>query len=881
MAVTPQQRRAAIQAIESRGSGGYKAVGPRNSRFGRALGAYQIMEANISPWSKEILGREVSVNEFMAKPEIQDAIFDGKFEQYVDRFGEEGAAQAWFAGPGGVGKVERTDVLGTDVGSYGAKYLQELGRAPSVILGGAGDDQLAGGAGADTITAFDLGAAMNELLAAPTDQPDPAAVYADTAGLDLGAAMDELLGAAPAAEERIAQPPSIDVNTAPIPEQTGRFELDITRSTAQPMIDVAGAAMRGATGAGPSVVGQMLPEGTPGFVGRAGDVGLAALSGIGAATTGAAGLAGDVAEAAGMSPGSSRRLARDLAAIPEAFSGSPQGVAGRTQVATRRVDVPAPVAGGAARMEPPLSATPTPSAITESADAEFGALVREAATKGERSAAAKKLAQRANIDPEALRAANELGFQVPTDVLANNQQLRRAYGLMRSVPGTEVEAEWINTVIGATERADDLMDQVNASPDLSSISAQSLRQLQQASDDLKERSAFIYENVINPQVDKSARVDMPATRELIEAGLASLGGVERDLSPLERDVLEMLRRDGGVTYEALFRKKKDTSQSLGPKGGKYTVDTTPADLKAIEGALIEDQLNAARQLGGEGLELQMRVANGLFSKHKGVEKTIIENYGREKDGSIASTLRRAVRSTATTGDTGDFVKIMKAVPEPLRAEATMTAISSLARSKRGAAGAAENLPFGFKEYTDFYRGLRQNKEAYKAVASNLTPEQTAFLQDMYLVSRKMSDARANVLTTGKSLFALEQGMFAESVLEKFANSPGIRAARGTAAASAGTALGGPMGGAIGGAVGVSKIARDRVKATSQLFRSPQFQTMMEEASTTGAISNRTQRRLSRSGAFKQFAKRSGITDPQAWLAATVAAGQAEPAQEAE
>ena len=75
----------------------------------------------------------------------------------------------------------------------GVPHLDRRIASAQKIAGGAGDDQLAGGAGADTIAAFDLGAAMNELLAAPTDQPDPAAVYADTAGLDLRAAMDELL----------------------------------------------------------------------------------------------------------------------------------------------------------------------------------------------------------------------------------------------------------------------------------------------------------------------------------------------------------------------------------------------------------------------------------------------------------------------------------------------------------------------------------------------------------------------------------------------------------------------------------------------------------------------------------------------------------------
>src|SRR6056297_2315169 len=124
-----QAYREAIASIESAGSGDYSAVGPTNERLGRALGRYQIMEANIPQWSREALGYEVSPEDFLRNPQIQDAIFDNKFGSYVQRFGPEGAAQAWFAGPGGVGKLGRKDVLGTSVADYTGKFAGALGRA--------------------------------------------------------------------------------------------------------------------------------------------------------------------------------------------------------------------------------------------------------------------------------------------------------------------------------------------------------------------------------------------------------------------------------------------------------------------------------------------------------------------------------------------------------------------------------------------------------------------------------------------------------------------------------------------------------------------------------------------------------------------------------
>jgi hypothetical protein len=123
------QYRDAIASIESRGSGDYGAVGPKHKTLGRALGRYQMMEGNIGSWSQEALGRELTVEQFLNSPKAQDIIFDHVFSGYVEEHGSpEAAAQAWFAGPGGVGKTGRKDVLGTSVGEYGREFQVELDR---------------------------------------------------------------------------------------------------------------------------------------------------------------------------------------------------------------------------------------------------------------------------------------------------------------------------------------------------------------------------------------------------------------------------------------------------------------------------------------------------------------------------------------------------------------------------------------------------------------------------------------------------------------------------------------------------------------------------------------------------------------------------------
>jgi len=127
--------RDAIASIESAGSGGYAAIGPTHPKMGRALGRYQIMEANIGPWSEAALGNRIGADEFMKNPGLQDKIFDHRFGGYVDKYGFRGASQAWFAGEAGMKNMGARDVLGTSVGGYGDKAAAALAKLGNTAEG--------------------------------------------------------------------------------------------------------------------------------------------------------------------------------------------------------------------------------------------------------------------------------------------------------------------------------------------------------------------------------------------------------------------------------------------------------------------------------------------------------------------------------------------------------------------------------------------------------------------------------------------------------------------------------------------------------------------------------------------------------------------------
>lgn len=121
----------AISSIES--GGNYRAIGPATKNGARALGKYQVMDFNVGPWSEEVIGRRVTPQEFIASPEIQDRIFQGKFGQYTQKYGPEGAAKAWFAGETGMNNPNARDVLGTTVSGYAAKFNRALGSRPTEV----------------------------------------------------------------------------------------------------------------------------------------------------------------------------------------------------------------------------------------------------------------------------------------------------------------------------------------------------------------------------------------------------------------------------------------------------------------------------------------------------------------------------------------------------------------------------------------------------------------------------------------------------------------------------------------------------------------------------------------------------------------------------
>lgn len=125
--VDVKQAQAAIGGYES--GGNYNAVGPTHATMGRALGKYQVMEANLPDWLAKSGIPAMTPAEFLKSPSAQDQVFNTIFGGYMKEHGSfNEAASMWFSGKTMAEAGGRKDVNGTTVPSYLANTNAILAR---------------------------------------------------------------------------------------------------------------------------------------------------------------------------------------------------------------------------------------------------------------------------------------------------------------------------------------------------------------------------------------------------------------------------------------------------------------------------------------------------------------------------------------------------------------------------------------------------------------------------------------------------------------------------------------------------------------------------------------------------------------------------------
>jgi hypothetical protein len=620
-----------------------------------------------------------------------------------------------------------------------------------------------------------------------------------------------------------------------------------------------------------SDIGKLAERATAGAAGAIGGVGVARSMAAGAAPgTVTRGIAQTMAEApvsqivAGATGAGSAEAVRQAGGgpIPQALAGLVGGAAG---------GIGAQTLGSLKTMRPSTSGMPTleqgfdnttnmtvrvpmqqPRAPLPMTYDDVARDTRTAATGGIGSQqAVERLARAAPINKDAAAAAEWLGIDVPPDVLMDHTQLKEAIGLTRSMPGTLASSAWSDAVERAARQADEAMALIDGSPDLSEISQVALNSMTATKAELEGQAKEIYKRIDAKITGGAAppRVDLINSRRLMNEVTSKLDNPS-SLTPLETKLMEMSSpgRAKPPTYDDMMRLKNDVGQAVEKASGPYA-DMNTGILKRLYSALAEDQLYNVQQIGGKQLRDDLRLANQTYAKQSALGKRIVSLFGDERDGSIAQKLLTTIKS-GTKGDITGFNRIVAKLPQDLRRKAVATAIAAASRE-------AKTDGFGFAKYVTLYQGIWDNSEVYKTVVQTLGPESDKFLRDLYGISKRITEARANVKTTGQANQALVQGMTAEGLVAGvLRNTVGKK-----------TVMGVPVAGQMVEAL--TKSSKSKLDAAGDLFASPEWQQLVINVSTKQNVNQKIYNAAKNSNAFKNWAREAGITNPDQWLRSTI------------
>jgi len=543
-------------------------------------------------------------------------------------------------------------------------------------------------------------------------------------------------------------------------------------------------------------------------------------------------------------------------ALAQRFLGGGGTAAGEVPVAGITPEVPA--AGMAAPVE--AAAPPVAAVAPEEAAAELGTLINKASgTNAAAKNAQIKIAEQAQINPEAKAAAERLGIDVPADVFSDNPQVRAAVGLTRSLAGSEAEAGFRTAVSNAVDQADNIMREFDAQFVEGAIAPGVVSQrvkdsLTTTRKELNDQAGEIYK-----RVDAAVPKQTPVQLDNLFTTLTDIAGEvgQEGMTAPEKKLLALFQTGeaggGDITYGRLIREKNLIGKALKRQESPYG-SMDEATLKRLYAALASDQLDNVSRVAGEEVRRELRGANLIYAKERALGDRIVNAFGTDLEGGIANKMRSAITSGAK-GEAGDFARLMKTVPDDLRKEVVATALASVTRSTRG----AEKGSFGFSEFADIYPKLRANPQVYKEIVQALGPKASDTLRDLYQVSKRITDARANVLTTGKANQALVESLNAEGIIARIMGSTAGK-----------RAVGGAMGFVPGAGLVMPEIMEamsrgnpDAIRAAGKMFSSPEFQGLLNDVATKGDAPDRAINKVSMSKPFRDFISTIGVKGDKA------------------
>jgi hypothetical protein len=530
---------------------------------------------------------------------------------------------------------------------------------------------------------------------------------------------------------------------------------------------------------------------------------------------------------------------------------------------------PLATAAAGAESAAPAAAAAEPAPVMGAAD--LAGTARKAAEGGIGSKnATQVLAEQAAPDAKVIESAKRLGIEeyLQPDHVTTNQAFRELSQAVKSIPGSEGRAAEMEGLEKVGQRANDLIEEIGGTHDVSTLNRNVKRELQATHDEIKGRADNLYDQI---RATVPAKSDAPADDVLamISARADELGGI-KNLSSMEKMIAAKLspravkqtetvpgnplmpgaqtattrtvQAEKQPTYALLDDVRRDLTAARIQRAGPFK-DSDARLITMLEGALRKDQQAAAEQFGmGETWNLAQKTS----AAYKGIQDDLSALFGKNLDESFVGDLAGAVRALPA-GDPSKFVRLVTSIPESMRQEVVASGLST-AFGKSAANGKGS-----FAKYSTWYEGLLKNKQSYTAIMSNLPPGARKQLSDLYRVSRSINASTRERITTGRINAIKDELKPADNLAARLY---GV-AKQSALGATVGSAIGVVAGPGVGAAV-ASALAKgakpEAIKAVDRLITSPEFVELAKKASAGAAPEQkRATLRLVHSAAWKRFA----------------------------
>jgi len=497
-------------------------------------------------------------------------------------------------------------------------------------------------------------------------------------------------------------------------------------------------------------------------------------------------------------------------------------------------------------------AAPAAPAVQPMAPAELAGVARQAG--GGSDSATKVLAEQASPDPAIVKSAQRLGIEndLQPDHVTTNESYRQVSAALKSInPGSALSLAERDGLGRVAERANNLVDEIGGTRDLSSLDSSIKARMTNTVADLDKQAETLYGRM-RDEIPPKTQAPADNVLGFIAKRADELGGADM-LSPMEKRIVarlspkdvpakvttpgnplmpgEMTASTKTVytqehpTYARLDDVRKDVGSALKMQGPFKDANTGLA--KKLYSLLSDDQEKVA---GTAGMGDVFDAAKKTVQLRKGIEDDLTSLFGKNLDRSFVGGGQVGLPGAITglaKGDSSQLTRLLSAVPQDMRQSVVASGLGTAIRkaSMRGEL-------MDFTGYAKWYEGLRTNRNAYAAVMSNLPLTARKQLAALYDVSKGVSDSLNRRTKTGAINTIKEELLGKDTLIQKFYD-----LAKGTAVgATVGTAVSSIAGPGVGGAVAsiLTKAKPRSMAAVDALIVSPEFANLVRTTAGTKA-----------------------------------------------